>query len=143
MASNYLSGKTGFVNVLAQPGADLGAGVGLGNVAAGGTNLAFGEWKIEMEAATPEVSNFNTTPYRSYVTGMLGATADTDMPGYDAGNTPLVCGNVYQLIFGFDSTFSIPALAILKKLGPANKADGTPSIKASWQITGAFTASVS
>lgn len=145
MAENYLSGKTGSVGVATVTGMTFGAGLtGTGSSGSVGTNtlMSFGEWRIPMEAGTPEISNFNTAPYRAYVPGLIGASAETDCPGYNQGNMPLTCGGSYQLTLGWTNSLNIVVWAILKKLEPANKVDGAPTIKASWQITGGFAASV-
>lgn len=142
MADNYLSGKLGGVGVATASSVDWGTG-GVGSQ--GSTLLmSFGEWRMPIEAGTPEISNFNTTPYRAYVPGLIGATAETDMPGYNQSQSPLTCGNAYVLFLYFDHGNSIylTGTAILKKLEPGSKADGAATIKASWQFTGAMSVAV-
>lgn len=138
MADNYLSGKSGSVGVATATNVDFGTG----GVGTQGTTIlmSFGEWRFPMEAGTPEISNFNTTPYRAYVPGLIGATAETDCPGYNQGNMPLTCGNAYVLFCNWTNSLGLAGTAILKKLEPGNKADAAPTIKATWQITGAFNA---
>jgi len=140
MSDNYLSGKTGQVGVATASNVDWGTGV----VGSQGPTIqmSFGEWRMPMEAATPEITNFTTTPYRAYIPGVVGATGETNMPGYNQGNTPLTCGNAYVLLLNWTNSIGLTGTAILKKLEPDDKADGVPTVKASWQFTGALTLAI-
>src|SRR5579871_262795 len=99
MADNYLSGKVGAVGVATASNVNWGTGS-----ATPGTNLimSFGEWRMPIEAGTPEITNFNTAPYGAFVPGILKATAETDCPGYNNSNMPLSCGSAYVLTLYFD-----------------------------------------
>ena len=143
MATNFLSGKTGTVTVATAASVSYTSGGTVSSVVGASVAIAFGEWRMDIESKTIKIPNFVTAPYEISVPGLIGATAESDMPGYDQGNTPLVAGNYYQVFFGWTASLGITVTCILKKLSPANKADGVPTIKASWEVTGAFAGSVS
>lgn len=137
---NSSAGKSGSVGVATASNVDFGTGaVGSQGVT---TLMAFGKWRVPMEAGTPEISNFLTAPFRAFVPGLIGATVECDCPGYNQGNMPLTCGNPYVVTLGWTNTLNIVVTAILKKLEPDNDVAGAPSIKATWQVTGQFVPSV-
>lgn len=111
-----------------------------GSVLVGGTPYAFGKWRAALKNGLPRVNNF-TSAFQQLVAGLTSATLSMDGP-YDAGNMPLVSGNLYEFTLNFAPSISLVVNGRVGEISPSQDIEDAARVSVTVESTGIFTAAI-
>ena len=117
-----------------------------GSVLVGTATYNFKNWSLSMEEKLNESTNFSTSGYRVWCRGLDSATISVEGP-YDIGSgtgaaMALAMGTSYSVTLTVASGLTYVLTAICNKADLSQDVDGLAMLKASFQVNGSFTASI-
>lgn len=113
----YLAGKTGWLLT-------------------GSTNTTMREWRLEMEAAEADISNFLSGGYAEFLTGLISSRITASGP-LDAA-AQVAIGSSYAMNLGAGNNYFITFNAVLTRITPSTAVDQAAKLDLSFRTNGVF-----
>jgi hypothetical protein len=123
--ATFISGKTGWLKSTS------------GNTT---TNYTMREWRMEINAAQADVSNFTSGGFAEFITGLVSGRVTARGP-LDL-NTQLTTGNTYTLNLGLGTSGNTNCYttmtAVLTRVAPSTAVDQAGQVDIEFQTSGSF-----
>lgn len=113
----YLSGKTG-------------------QLALANANTTMREWRLEMEAAEADISNFTSAGFAEFLTGLISSRITCSGPMDAAAQVAI--GSSYAMTLGAGNNYVITFNAVLTRVTPSTAVDQAAKLDLSFRTNGVF-----